>query len=60
MAAIITELLTGLTAIWTFVTSTFVPADAASVNIVHFALWGGVLLSFAMGFLGMLRSARRR
>lgn len=60
MAAIITALLAGVGAIWTFVVTTFVPADAASVNLVHFGLWGGLLVSMMFSLLSLVRRGGRR
>lgn len=55
MSAIVTELLTGLTAIWTFITTTFVPASASATTIVHFAMWGGTLIGFMYGLFRLIK-----
>lgn len=55
MSAIVTELLTGITAIWMFMVTTFVPASASAVTLVHFGLWGGLIFGFATQLLSMVR-----
>jgi hypothetical protein len=60
MAAIVTALLAGIGAVWTFVTDTFVPADAASVNLVHLGLWGGLITSMMFSLLNLVRRGGRR
>jgi hypothetical protein len=60
MAAVIAALLDGLTQIWTWVTTTFVPAAAADVTLVHLAMWSGFLLAVAGGFLGLVMRRGKR
>ncbi|MEI7538235.1 MAG: hypothetical protein WCJ76_13530 [Comamonadaceae bacterium] len=59
MSAIVTELLAGLGAIWSWIVTTFVPASASSVTLVHFAMWGGTIMGFVGGLFGLLRRGRR-
>jgi hypothetical protein len=49
MSAIITELLTGLGAIWTWIVTTFVPASASQVTLIHFAMWSGTVMALIGG-----------
>jgi len=60
MQAIVQALLAPILAIWQFVVTTFVPATAADVNLVHFGLWGGLIISIMMSLLSMVRRAGRR
>lgn len=60
MSAIITELLSGVGAIWTFVVTTFVPASASAVTLVHFGLWGGLVVSMMFSLLSLVRRGGRR
>jgi hypothetical protein len=59
MSAIIVELLSGLGAIWTWIVTTFVPASASAVTLVHFAMWGGTIMGFIGGMFGLLHRRRR-
>jgi hypothetical protein len=60
MAALIQALLDGLTPIWTWVTTTFVPATAADVTLIHLAMWSGFLFAMASAFLGLVFRRGRR
>jgi hypothetical protein len=50
MAAIFTEIMLVVAELFTFVETNLVPADAASLNIIHIAVWTPVTL----GLIGML------
>jgi hypothetical protein len=54
MAAIIEAILSALTPIWTWVTTTFVPATAADVTLIHVGMWGSVILGFVSFFLNLV------
>lgn len=60
MAALIQALLDGLTPIWTWVTTTFVPTSAANVTLVHLAMWSGFIMSMTTMFLGLVFRRGRR
>lgn len=60
MGAVVQALLAPITAIWQFIVTTFVPATAADVTLVHFGLWGGLIISIMMSLLSMVRRAGRR
>lgn len=60
MPAIITAILDGVVPIWTFVTTTFVPATSSDVTLVHFGMWAGVIMGFAFTLLSLVRRGGRR
>lgn len=61
MAALITEFLTIVTALLTFVQDTLVPADVASITLIHVAIWTPVVIGFVGLVVNMLKGmwARR-
>jgi hypothetical protein len=58
MSAIVTELVAVMTALFTFVTTNLVPADAASLNIVHVGFWTPVIIGLTLQLVGMVRGFR--
>jgi hypothetical protein len=60
MAAIIQALLAGITPIWTWVTTTFVPATAADVTLIHLGLWSSFIMSLVYGFLALVMRRGKR
>lgn len=62
MPAIVTAILDAIAPAWTFVVDTFIPADAASVTLVHVGLWAPMLMGFVFTFLSLVRrgGGRRR
>jgi hypothetical protein len=55
MTDIVEAILQGVTAIWTFVVSTFVPASASDVTLVHLGLWAPMLMGIMFSFLSLVR-----
>ena len=60
MTAIVQAILQGVTAIWTFVTTTFVPTTASDVTLVHLGLWAPMLMGIMFSFLSLVRGGGRR
>ena len=60
MTQIVQEILTGVTAIWTFVTATFVPASSSDVTLVHLGLWSPMLMGIMFSFLSLVRRGGSR
>lgn len=60
MVAIVEAILQGVTAIWTFVTTTFVPSSASAVTLVHLGLWSPMLMGIMFSFLALVRRGGSR
>lgn len=59
MAAVITAIFAAITPIWTWVTTTFVPATSSDVTLVHVGLWSPLLMGIAFTFLSLVRKGGR-
>jgi hypothetical protein len=60
MAALIQAMLDALTPIWSWTTTTFVPATAADVTLIHLAMWSGFIFTVVGGFLAIVFRRGRR
>jgi hypothetical protein len=63
MDAIIESLITGLVAIFDGMVELAIPADAASVTLIHVAIWGPIFLGLfgaVLSTLGVRRGRGRR
>jgi hypothetical protein len=60
MAAIIQAILDAITPIWSWTTTTFVPATAADVTLIHVALWSSFIMSLVYGFLSLVMRRGKR
>lgn len=56
MAALVTEFVAVLTVLFTFVQDNLIPADVASVNIIHVAIWLPVVIGLVIMTIGMVKS----
>jgi hypothetical protein len=52
----LTIFLSLVTLLWDFMVTNFIPATAADVTLIHFFIWGGVVI----GLLGAVWSMIRR
>jgi hypothetical protein len=62
MAALVGEFVAVITTLYTFVSTNLIPADVASVNIIHVAIWTPVTIGLINGVVAMIKrfwSSRR-
>jgi uncharacterized membrane protein YvlD (DUF360 family) len=61
MADILVNLFLLVTQAWTFISDNFVPANAASMSIIHMAVWAPVVYAAVAFIFGLVtrRGARR-
>ena len=60
MSALINEFIAVITILYTFVADNLVPADAASVNIIHVAIWTPVMVGLVSSVVTMIKGFWRR
>jgi hypothetical protein len=46
-----------VTILWTFMTDNFIPATAAEITVIHFFIWGGVVIGLLGATWSMIRRA---
>jgi hypothetical protein len=46
-----------VTLLWNFMTTNFIPATAADVTLIHFFIWGGVVIGLLGAVWTMIRRA---
>jgi uncharacterized membrane protein YvlD (DUF360 family) len=55
MAAIFAEFVAVVTTLFTFVSTNLIPADVASINIIHAAIWTPVAISLINQVVRMVK-----